>query len=122
MSDQNKSDWLAEHLLGWRARHGYWMNKNNGYAFNYNMAEDLATPQWQPHEKIEQCFAYIIPTMEKIGFNCELELYRGIMPRAKFFVTGARAGDIHGRHFADADTPAAAIVEACYLALQKEKL
>src|SRR3990167_2087801 len=115
---QEMSDYLAEHLLGWKIRYGYWINQNNGFAFNHSVSEDLATPLRHPHTDIAQCFDYIVPAMRDMGFRFEIEYSRFAQVNSEEPVWEWHAAN---RGLVFADNASAAIVETAYQAIRDKK-
>ena len=121
---QGMSDYLAEHLLGWRLAEPvngkpYWetYSASSGAVKN---RRPVACSAWHPHTDIAQCFEYIIPAMRKRGFVFDLFDETTGNEIGKFPALWiASFNDYHSaNHTSDNYPPSAAIVEAAYKAIK----
>src|SRR3990167_1816955 len=128
---QEKADYLAAHLLGWHREDSSdvwgknnwrWADKEGTFrGYTADSVSPMCAPDfaWTPQDDISQCFAHIIPAMEKRGIRLELlETFIDDIPTwdAYFYPEEADGGGYGG-----ADTPEAAIVEAAYAAIKEKE-
>ena len=121
---QEMSDYLAEHLLGWRVTSEEpfpataWHDANGNYMFLIaNKGQDgfQGHGVWQPYDNIAQCFEYIVPAMEELKYFWKLD-DRWHIPRCAFYK------DHVGIHYTSKRyEAAAAIVEAVYKAIKEQE-
>lgn len=116
MDIQEKADYLAEHLLGWKRDGGIsplpiWRD-GSGEIMAYLM------PSWEPQNNISQCFEYIIPAMEKrYGFGNRNGFILTITDGGQWLCEFGKPNWMD----ASADNPATAIVEAAYSAISGQE-
>lgn len=116
---QQQSDYLAEHLLGWRSG-----------SFNCTPAwitptDDLGSYRqlWHPPSDIIQCFEYIVPAMRELGYDFYLKQWKISTNGVEDWVRSVDFEQQLDRTgaYAKGETFSEAIVRAAYLAVKAMK-